>query len=150
MATFMFFSLGLSACIVGGLVCFAMARTMKGTPVSQLSPEDRVAWHQIKIAMMDLYSKYEVKETPTQRSLRSWAGTLVICAGLCLIGVVMEVEFDQRITMENVFAGFLGPQKVCLQEPRIPKPHKFPVHAKTQQTEPAASTAPVKELPVKK
>jgi hypothetical protein len=154
MVTFMFFCVGLAACIVGGLICFAMAKTMKGTPVSQLSPEDRVAWNQIKIAMMDLYSRYETKETPAQRSLRSWAGTLVICAGLCLIGVVLEVEFDQRITMDNVFAGFLGPQSVstCLKEPHIPQPRKLhAAHATpTESTQPATPTAPTKEQPVKK
>lgn len=137
MVTFLFFFFGLALCLFAGVVCLALAKSMKGTPHEHLSADDRLAWYQIKAAMRDLYSRYEIRETPLQHSLRSWAGTLVICAGLCLIGIVLEVEYDQRISVDNIFSGLTGehPVSTCRAPYRMARPHKFPVH----EAKPSAS-----------
>lgn len=126
-----FFFLGLSVCIAAGLVCYVLARFFWQPDPIRVNPEitesERALWLQLKAALMELYSRYEVKETPKQRALRSWAGTLVICAGLCMIGVLLEVEFNRHISIDEVIAGFLGPQHVSVPA-NLPRAH----HASAQ------------------
>ena len=76
----------------------------------QLPPNERAAWNRLKIAIMELYSRYESTETPRQKALRSWAGTLVICAGLCMIGIVLEVRYNTMISTRSVVSGLTGEQ----------------------------------------
>ena len=98
-----FFFLGLAVCIFAGLSCFALARSAKQTV--QLPPNERAAWNRLKIAIMELYSRDESTETPRQKALRSWTGTLVICAGLCMIGIVLEVRYNTMISTRSVVSG---------------------------------------------
>jgi hypothetical protein len=103
-----FFCLGLAVCIFAGLICFAMAKSAKTAMTVQLPPNERAAWNRLKIAIMELYSRYESTETTRQKSLRSWAGTLVICAGLCMIGIVLEVRYNNVISARSVVSGLTG------------------------------------------
>ena len=114
MVTATFFFLGLAACIFAGLICFALAKFAK-TSV-QLPPNERAAWNRLKIAIMELYSRYESTETPRQKALRSWTGTLVICAGLCMIGIVLEVRYNNVISAKSVVSGLTGEQHVAPQQ----------------------------------
>jgi hypothetical protein len=77
-------------------------------PSKQPALDEKAAWLQIKAALVDLYSRYELRESPRQKSLRSWAGTFVICAGLCMIGILLEVEYNQFISVREVVSGLLG------------------------------------------
>jgi hypothetical protein len=109
-----FFFLGLAVCIFAGLICFTLARTAKQNV--QLPPNERAAWNRLKIAIMELYSRYESTETPKQKALRSWTGTLAICAGLCMIGIVMEVRYNTMITTRSVVSGLTGEQHISPEQ----------------------------------
>lgn len=142
MVTATFFFLGLSICIAAGLVCYVLAKFF-WKPEPTLSPEvtesEKALWLQLKAALMELYSRYELKESPKQKALRSWAGTLVICAGLCMIGILLEVEFNQRISMDQVFAGFLGPQHVSVPA-NVKVPKQMPVKPQVETEAQAEAT----------
>jgi hypothetical protein len=127
-----FFFLGLAVCIFAGLICFALARTARQTV--QLPPNERAAWNRLKIAIMELYSRYESTETPRQKALRSWTGTLVICAGLCMIGIVLEVRYNMLISTRSVVSGLTGEQHVSPQQLQKYTPAPVP-------NKPAARTA---------
>jgi len=114
MFTATFFFLGLAVCIFAGLICFALAKSAKAS--AQLPPNERAAWNRLKIAIMELYSRYESTETPRQKALRSWTGTLVICAGLCMIGIVLEVRYNSFISARTVVSGLMGEQHVAPQQ----------------------------------
>jgi len=108
-----FFFLGLAICIFAGLICFSVAKSIQkkerqADRANQPAIDEKVAWLQIKSALADLYSRYELRESPKQKALRSWAGTLVICAGLCMIGILLEVEYNQFISFDQVLSGLLG------------------------------------------
>ena len=109
-----FFFLGLAVCIFAGLICFALARSAKQTV--QLPPNERAAWNRLKIAIMELYSRYESTETPKQKALRSRTGTLVICAGLCMIGIVMEVRYNTMISPRSIVSGLTGEHPLSPQQ----------------------------------
>lgn len=120
-----FFFLGLAICTFAGLVCWTMARSIKkaqkrASHVDRPAIDEKVMWLELKAALADLYSRYELRESPRQKSLRSWAGTLIICAGLCMIGILIEVEYGQTITIDRICAGFVGPQHVSVP---IAAPH---------------------------
>lgn len=118
-----FFFLGLAVCIFAGLICYAIASSIKATKPLESPANERAAWEQIKTALLELHSRYESTETPKQKALRSWAGTLLICAGLCMIGILMEVEYDRVISADSIFAGFLGESQIqqIVQQCRTPK-----------------------------
>jgi hypothetical protein len=115
MFTATFFFLGLALCIFTGLVCFAMARSLRAASVAntiQPSPDEKAAWERLKKALMELHSRYEGVETSKEKVLRSWAGTLVICSGLCMIGVLLETRYDTFINVKSVVSGLVGKQHV--------------------------------------
>jgi hypothetical protein len=124
MVTATFFCLGLAVCIFAGLICYALAKNAKSTV--QLPPNERAAWNRLKIAILELYSRYESTETPKQKALRSWAGTLVICAGLCMIGIVLEVRYNNVITTRTVVSSLTGEARVPSQELRKQAPGQVP------------------------
>jgi hypothetical protein len=99
------FFLGLAVCLFASLSCFALAKFVKWDSASQSSPEYAAVWNQIKTAVQ-MYSQNPPEESTTQKALRSWTGTLVICAGLCMIGILLEVDYDRPITTDSVVAGF--------------------------------------------
>jgi hypothetical protein len=112
MVTATFFFLGLAICIFAGLICFSMARSMQkaryAAQTNQPAIDEKAVWLQLKAALVDLYSRYEARESPRQKALRSWAGTLVICAGLCMIGILLEVEYNQFISIDQLLSSFTG------------------------------------------
>lgn len=125
-----FFFLGLAVCIFAGLICYALARAAKQNV--QLPPNERAAWNRLKVAIMELYSRYESTETPKQKALRSWAGTLTICAGLCMIGIVLEVRYNSMISTRNIVSGLTGEHRVSPNELRPHTPTTLPTKPATQ------------------
>jgi hypothetical protein len=150
MFTATFFFLGLALCIFAGLICFAMARSLRATSVAntiQPSPDEKAAWERLKKALVELHSRYEGLETPKERLLRSWAGTLVICSGLCMIGILLETRYDSFITVKSVVSGLVGGQHVVPQvdqQQAEHKQHKTPTQHKTpaEPKKPAQPQAP--------
>ena len=136
MVTATLFFLGLAVCIFAGLMCWATARSAKTAMAAPLPPNERAAWNRLKIALLELYSRYESTETPKQQALRSWTGTLVICAGLCMIGIVLEVRFNNMITPRTVVSNLMGEHTVRV--PQAPPKHN-PAH--TMQTKATATQA---------
>ena len=119
MFTATFFFLGLALCILAGLVCFAMSRSLKATNAAhaiQPSPDERAAWERLKKALVELHSRYEGAETAKEKTLRSWVGTLVICAGLCMIGILLESRYDDMISVKSVVSGIVGEQHMSPQQ----------------------------------
>jgi len=133
MVTATFFCLGLAVCIFAGLICFSLARSARKALAAELPPNEKAAWNRLKIAIMELYSRYESTETPRQKALRSWAGTLVICAGLCMIGIVLEVRYNSLISVKSVVTGLTGEHRLAPQQLQNYNPGHM-------QTKPASRT----------
>ena len=95
-----------------------MSRSLKAANAAhaiQPSPDERAAWERLKKALVELHSRYEGLETAKEKTLRSWVGTLVICAGLCMIGILLEARYDGMISVKSVVSGMVGDQHVSPQ-----------------------------------
>ena len=42
-----------------------------------------------------------------RKTLLSWARTMVVCALLCMLGIYIEVHFDEQISLNGIFNGLL-------------------------------------------
>jgi hypothetical protein len=136
------FFLGLAVCLFASLTCFTLAKFVKWDRTSQSSPEYAAVWNQIKTAVK-MYSQNQPEESTTQKTLRSWTGTLVICAGLCMIGILLEVNYDRPISADSVIAGFVPIA-------RVPGAKQHPgQHAKSQPAKKSTVATPATPAPTK-
>lgn len=112
------FFLGLALCVFAGLMCLALAKSVETARAQRPPAEEKLAWEQIKTAMAELYSRYETMETPRQKTLRSWAGTLIVCAGLCLIGLVIGIDYNnsEATSFGSNLSCILGAQRVASEQ----------------------------------
>lgn len=134
MFTATFFFLVLAVCIFAGLICYSLARSAKAMK-NVMPADEKAAWEQLKSAIYELHARYESTETPKQKVLRSWAGTCVICAGLCMIGILLEAEYDRLITPDSIFASWIHPETFPCQPVTTPK-----TKTSDKQSQPAAAS----------
>lgn len=59
------------------------------------------------------YMRCQKIEVSKRKAIRSLARTLVLCAALCLVGIVLEVEFGQPISADSIVSGFEQSQPVA-------------------------------------
>ncbi len=148
MFTASFYFLGLAASILAASYCLCRARRARrcveveletlrvasvclptGRRAAAEDPTDAIfhalAWDEktkcsdTKAMWRRWYDRCQEKALTTQQSAYSWARTLTLCAALCLIGVLLEAEFDQPITLRTVLAGFRRPETPTSQFERL-------------------------------
>ncbi len=68
--------------------------------------DKKARWTNLKALWGRWYGLCQEKAIQKQKSLYSWARTMALCSMLCLMGVLLEAEFDQPITFRTVLAGF--------------------------------------------
>lgn len=126
MFTASFFFLGLAVFVLAASVCLAWAKPVDNyvemdrailyaTSVC-LNPEGRSTANGTTAKMYKeptrddeetrWFSECQEMEIAEQRALYSWVRTLALCAVLCLMGVLLEAEFDQPITLHTILTGF--------------------------------------------
>ena len=71
--------------------------------------EERVRLSDWKSLWMQWCKRCKRKASLKQKAMYSWARTMALCAALCLMGVLLEAEFNQPITLQNILAGFRRP-----------------------------------------
>jgi hypothetical protein len=75
----------------------------------ELSWEEKAKLSDLKSFWMHWYERCKKKAILKQKSLYSWARTMALCSALCLIGVLLEAEFNQPITLQTILSGFRRP-----------------------------------------
>ena len=83
----------------------------------ELTWDEKVRWSDMKAMWTRWYGRCQEEAISKQKATYSWARTLVLCALLCLVGVFLEAEFDQPITIHNVLTGFRRPDPVASSFP---------------------------------
>ena len=71
---------------------------------------NKPTWNEIRSLWMKWYASCQEKAILKQQATYSWARTLALCAALCLIGVLLEVEFDERISAARVWSNLFPSQ----------------------------------------
>jgi hypothetical protein len=79
----------------------------------ELTWDEKARWRDMKAMWMQWYRRCQENATSKQKAIYSWARTMASCALLCLVGVFLEAEFDQPVTISNVLAGFRRPDPVA-------------------------------------
>jgi hypothetical protein len=117
MFTATFYFLGLAGCVVAASACLTLGRRagrrldvdlsdLRAASISILTAGKKPSWDEIRALWMKWYARCQEKAMQKQQATYSWARTLALCAVLCLIGVLLEAEFDQRISVRHIWAGF--------------------------------------------
>jgi hypothetical protein len=91
-----------SICISGG------RRMGEGGAAKPEEPtmNEKERWHAIKLIWVECYSRCQEEAIIKQRAMLSWARTCALCAVLCLVGVLLEVEFGEFISIDSVVQNF--------------------------------------------
>jgi hypothetical protein len=131
------FFLGLASCIVAASVCLSIGRLMhvnnsitKGDTEPAWDKEK--AWDEMKAAFFVWYVRYMNRESENRQKVLSWARTFLLCAGLCLIGVCVQVEMDEAASIPNIAAHIK----------QLRKPHAAATVAQPAQTMQQPATQP--------
>lgn len=111
--------LGLAACLVTALACFARGRQagrnvavnfadLRVASLCLASAGNRRTWRALRIKWMDWYLQCQDIATRKQAALYSWSRTFALCSVLCLIGALLEAEYDKPISISTLLAGLTG------------------------------------------
>jgi len=125
----MLYFFGMAGFLVAGSVCFSIFRLLKVHGVIS-SIDDNPAWSgtrkwdEMKATLIVWYTRCQEREAANRRAILSWARTFALCAALCVIGVCLEVQFDQTITFSRIIAGFQQLHAVStVAQPAQSSPH---------------------------
>lgn len=109
MFTAIFYFLGLAGFILATSVCLSAGKRATDGAIRAISNEptvdERAQWGEMEPLWMMWYGQCRENALLKQSMVYSWARTMVLCAALCLIGVLVEVEFGQPISLRNIVAG---------------------------------------------
>jgi len=104
----------------------------------ELTWEEKARWRDMKAMWMQWYRRCQKNAILKQKAIYSWARTMALCALLCLVGVLLEAEFDQPITISNVLTGFRRPDPVASSV------QTSQLHASQSTSTPATNRSPQK------
>ena len=121
-----FYFLGLAAFIVGASACLTMGKRvgrrvevdladLRVASVGLLTAGRKPTWDEIRSLWMMWYARCQEKAVVKQKAIYSWARTLALCAVMCIVGALLEGEFDEPITASRILAGFRQPCPVATE-----------------------------------
>ena len=74
---------------------------------SAAAKHEKAKWREMKALWLQWYAQCQEQAFLKQKALLSWGRTLVVCALLCLVGVCLEVQFGEPISIDKIFAGLI-------------------------------------------
>lgn len=93
-----------AVCFLAG--CRAADRGSSSADVAAAA-EEKAKWREMKALWLQWYDHCQEQAVLKRQALLSWGRTLVVCSLLCLVGVYLEVHFDEPISIGKIFAGLL-------------------------------------------
>jgi hypothetical protein len=120
-----------SVCLPAGRRASADAST--AAMYKDLTWDEKLKASDAKTVWVRWYDRCKRKAIEKQKVMFSWTRTLALCAALCLIGVLLETEFDQPITYRTILVGFGSP---CPEALVVPISQLPPAHAASAADQP--------------
>jgi hypothetical protein len=128
MFTATFYFLGLAGFLVAASACLSCGRRagqqiqvdltdLRAASVNLLMAGKKPSWDELRGLWMQWYARCQQKAILKQKATYSWARTLSLCAALCIVGVLLEVELDDHISISRIFAGL---QRSCPTATDVP------------------------------
>ena len=90
--------------------------------VGLLTAGRKPTWDEIRSLWMMWYARCQEKAIVKQKAIYSWARTLALCAVMCIVGALLEGEFDEPITVSRIMAGFRRP---CAAATELQMPQSY-------------------------
>lgn len=117
MLTATFYFLGVAGFMVAACACLTKGRRVsqhlevdltdiKAASVSLLMAGKKPTWDEMRALWMQWYARCQSKAMLKQQAIYSWARTLVLCAVICIIGIVLQVELDEQTSVSQFIATF--------------------------------------------
>jgi hypothetical protein len=118
MVTATWYFLGIAACLVTAIACLTKGRRasrrvevdladLRMASLCLVSAGTKPTWQAIRTMWMKWYFQCQEAAIQRQNSLYSWARTLALCAAICLMGILLEVEYGRPITADGVIDGLV-------------------------------------------
>jgi hypothetical protein len=104
----------------------APQEVLSSSMFKELSWEEKAKLSDLRSFWLQWYERCKKKAVEKQRALYSWARTMALCSALCIIGVCLEAEFSQPITLQNILNGFRRPNPTASS---VETPHSLPSHS---------------------
>jgi hypothetical protein len=128
-----FYFLGLAGFIVAASACLTMGRRigqrievdladLRVASVGLLTAGRKPTWDEIRSLWIVWYARCQEKAIAKQKAIYSWARTLALCAVMCIVGAILEAEFDEPITVSGILAGFRRPGAIATE---LQMPHSY-------------------------
>ena len=73
----------------------------------ETAQENLTKWREMKTLWLQWYVHCQDRAMLKRKTLLSWARTMVVCALLCMLGIYIEVHFDEQISLNGIFNGLL-------------------------------------------
>ena len=114
----------------------ATEELLSSSMFKELSWDEKAKLSDLKSFWGQWYDRCKKKALMKQKALYSWARTMALCSVLCLIGVLLEAEFNQPITLQNVLNGFRRPSTPvsCVETLHLQPSDNGPAPASTQSS----------------
>jgi hypothetical protein len=117
MLTATFYFLGVAGFLVAACACLTKGRRVsqrlevdltdiKAASVSLLMAGKKPTWDEMRGLWMQWYARCQAKATQKQQAIYSWARTLVLCAVICIVGIVLQVELDEQASLSQALSSF--------------------------------------------
>ena len=69
---------------------------------TRMSSHDKAKWLEMKGVWMRCYAQCREKALLRQKQMCCWARTFALCAAICLVNLVLQVEFGEPIRISSV------------------------------------------------
>jgi len=117
MFTATLFFLGMAAFAVAASVCLSIGKLVKagvnGAALDKKPAWDgKTTWEELKEACLEWYARCQEREAANRLKILSWARTFLLCAGLCLVGVGLQVEYDEAVSVPQIVSYLKRPHPV--------------------------------------
>jgi hypothetical protein len=110
--------LGLAGCLFAALLCFTRGKQagrsvqvdladLRVASLCLVSAGSKPTWHAIRTMWMKWYLQCQQTAIRKQKAMYSWSRTSALCAILCLVGVLLEAEYDKPISASTILSGFM-------------------------------------------
>jgi hypothetical protein len=118
MFTATFYFLGVAGFVLAASICLTKGRNagqrvdvnladLRVASVCLLTTGSKPTWQTVRTMWANWYLRCQEKAVREQKVMYSWARTLALCATLCLMGVLLEAAYDERISVSAIVAGFV-------------------------------------------
>lgn len=120
---------GLSGFLLTAIICLTRGRRacqhievdvadLRTASLCLVSAGTKPTWRAIRTMWMKWYLQCQDAAVRRQKALYSWSRTLALCAVLCLIGVLLEAEYERPISVRELLAGLMPSHPVATSSQR--------------------------------